>query len=113
MKIKKELIAIMMPNGKFVESYENKVALAYKCNLVSEIGFAATVPVESYELQKEKYEHMAKMLGGQLVKIEAEYEVKTLDGEEPEIIEEVEDELDQMARKAFAKIMASKLGGQD
>lgn len=112
MKIKKELIAIMVRKNKFVEKYKNKGSLAYESE-VGSIEHAAVVPFEFYELQKEKYEHMAEMLGGQLVKIEAEYEIKTIDDEEPEIVKETGDELDQALGKAFSKFMASKLGGLD
>lgn len=112
MKIKKELIAIMLRKDAFVKDYKNRGALSCECN-VSGIEHAAVVPTFVYEDQKEKYEHMAKMFGGQLVKIEAEYEIKTIDGEEPETTKETEDELDQALGKAFAKFLGSKLGGLD
>lgn len=116
MKIKKELIAIMDNKGHFVHEYNNnKSALAYSARWIGkgDIASVLTVPVKAYKTEKEKYEHMAKMLGGQLVKIEAEYEVKTLDGKEPEIVEETKDNFDQTVGKAFAKFMASKFGGLD
>ncbi|MBG9366521.1 hypothetical protein [Streptococcus sp. NLN64] len=114
MKIKKELITIMDKRGYFIGGYSNNESvLAFSAGLVEDVSLALTIPVEYYEEEKEKYEHMAKMFGGQLVKIEAEYEVRTIDGEEPETTKETEDELNQAFGKAFAKFMASKLGGLD
>ncbi|MBF0843704.1 hypothetical protein IR117_03705, partial [Streptococcus danieliae] len=46
---------------------------------------------------------------GQLVNIEAEYDVKTLDGEEPEITEHPEDKLE----KVLDEFLENVFGGQD
>lgn len=114
MKIKKELIAIMNKRGHFIKEFSsNDPALSFSAGWIDDINLALNIPVEYYEEEKERYGHMAEMLDGQLVKIEAEYEIKTIDGEEPEIVEETEDELDQAFEKAFAKFMDSKLGELD
>lgn len=109
MKIKKELVAIMDKYGNFLSEYGNEVSLAYQARWTDDVEHAAVIPVEYYEKQKEKYESMAKMFGGQLVNIEAKYEVKTLDGEEPEITEHPEDKLE----KVLDEFLENVFGGRD
>ncbi|WP_307975912.1 hypothetical protein [uncultured Streptococcus sp.] len=75
-------------SGAFLSSYKNKPAtLAYVTDWSADIEDAISVPVKYYELEKENYKNMAKMVQGEVVKVRADYTLTYPNGAEVRTIE--------------------------
>ena len=72
-------------NGHYLSEYKNNGgAFAYSAGWVDTLQNAAANTVESVERQNEKIQKLAEAFGGELIEVTATYELKTLDGNEPE-----------------------------
>lgn len=74
-------------NGYFLNAYKNNEdALAFTANYTDEIKSALSTPEEKFKEDKEKYEGLLQAFETEPLKVETEYTLTTLDGEEPEEI---------------------------
>ena len=79
--------------GTFINNYKSKKGtFAYSVEYTDDLRRAAKNELKAIEDQKEDFEKLANALGCEILVVEAEYTLKTLDGKEPEeITEDIED----------------------
>ncbi|MBJ7541112.1 hypothetical protein JG537_05185 [Streptococcus sp. SL1232] len=74
-------------SGRFLNEYKNNEdVLSFAAGYKKEIQPALFIPERYFEKDKEKYDGLLQALGAEPLKVEAEYTLTTLDGEEPEEI---------------------------
>lgn len=73
--------------GYFLSAYKNNEdALAFTASYTKKIKSALSIPEENFKEDKEKYEGLLQAFEAEPLKVETEYTLTTLDGEEPEEI---------------------------
>lgn len=79
--------------GAFLDKYKSKKGtFAYSPEYTEELRRAAKNELKAIESQKEDFEKLANALNCEILVVEAEYTLKTLDGKEPEdLTEDIED----------------------
>lgn len=79
--------------GTFVNNYKSKKGtFAYSVEYTDNLRRAAKNELEAIEDQKEDFEKLANALNCEILVVEAEYTLKTIDGKEPEeLTEDIED----------------------
>ena len=79
--------------GTFVNNYKSKKGtFAYSVEYTDNLRRAAKNELEAIEDQKEDFEKIANALNCEILVVEAEYTLKTIDGKEPEeLTEDIED----------------------
>lgn len=88
-KTEKFIVIRSKENGYFLEEYKsNNRALAYSANWTDDLQDAASNSVESIEKQGDRMHKVAEAFKGELIEVTATYELKTLDGKEPEDLTE-------------------------
>ena len=80
-------------SGTFLNKYKSKKGtFAYSVEYTNDLRRAAKNELKAIENQKEDFEKLANALGCEILVVEAEYTLKTLDGNEPEeLTEDIED----------------------
>lgn len=75
--------------GAFLDKYKSKKGtFAYSAEYTEELRRAAKNELKAIESQKEDFEKLANALNCEILVVEAEYTLKTLDGKEPEDLTE-------------------------
>lgn len=106
-KTEKFIVIRSKENGYFLQEYEsNNRALAYSANWTDDLRGAANNSVESIEKQGDRMYKVAEAFEGELLEVTATYELKTLDGEEPE---DLIDKIEQAKRKHFEDMLRGLL----
>ncbi len=79
--------------GTFINNYKSKTGtFAYSVGYTDDLRRAAKNELKAIEDQKEDFEKLANALDCEILIVEAEYTLKTLDGNEPEeLTEDIED----------------------
>lgn len=94
--------------GDYIQNYKNNEgAFTFSARLTSEIQDAATNLIDSLEIVEnngQDLKALAQGLGSEILVVEAEYTIKTLDGEEPE-------DLTEKIGKAKRKVLENLLRG--
>ena len=104
-KTEKFIVIRSKENGYFLQKYENNNrALAYSANWTDDLRDAANNSIESIERQGDRMYKVAEAFEGELLEVTATYELKTLDGKEPE-------DLTEKIRKAKRKGLENLLRG--
>ncbi|HFU4448755.1 TPA: hypothetical protein ACGO91_000943 [Streptococcus suis] len=101
MKQNNTFIVLRDKEGDYLASYENNEhVLAYSADWVSDINKALKIPEEYYYgKDHEKYLAMAMLFDAEPIKVQAEYTLATLDGQEPsEPVEDAEDVKDSFKK---------------
>lgn len=94
-------------SGRFLTEYKNnEYVLAFTASYKKEIQSALFIPEKYFEKDKEKYDGFLQSLRAEALKVEAEYTLTTLDGEEPK-------EINYDETKATFAELASIFGGDD
>ncbi|HFU4377174.1 TPA: hypothetical protein ACGO88_000889 [Streptococcus suis] len=108
MKQTKTFIVLRDKQGDHLASYKNnEYVLAYSANWSSDIEDALKIPEEYYYGKNhEKYLAMAMLFDAEPIKVQAEYTLTTLDGQE--LAEPVKDETDE-AKTLIEKMLAEFL----
>nr|DAX64698.1 MAG TPA: hypothetical protein [Caudoviricetes sp.] len=76
--------------GAFLDKYKSKKGtFAYSAEYTEELKRAAKNELKVIKSQKEDFEKLANALNCEILVVEAEYTLKTLDGKEPEDLTEV------------------------
>ncbi|MGQ7551179.1 hypothetical protein ACTGU3_10885 [Streptococcus suis] len=94
MKQTSTFIVLRDKEGNYLASYkDNKHVLAYSAGWVSDVDSALKTPEEYYcGEDHEKYLAMAMLFDAEPIKVQAEYTLTTLDGQEPaEPVEDADD----------------------
>ena len=93
--------------GTFLNEYKsNEGTFAYSANYTDDLRHAAKNELEAIEDQKENFENLANELDCEILVVEAEYTLKTLDGDDPEDLTESIEEAKKEAFKAFLEMLA-------
>lgn len=88
-KTEKFIVVRSTESGQFLVKYENNPgAFTYSSTWSEDVQDAATNAIESLECNKDKTEKVAEAFEGELLEVTATYELKTLDGKEPEDLTE-------------------------
>lgn len=106
MKQTNTFIVLRNKQGKFLMEYKNNDRiLAYSAGWTYELGCAAMIDecYFNHDRNKDKYEKMAVLFDAELIKVQAEYTLTTLDGQEPAEAEE-----ENSLVKAFLKSLMSE-----
>ena len=79
--------------GNFVNNYKSKKGtFAYSARYTDDLRHAAKNELKAIEDQKEDFEKLANALNCEILVVEAEYTLKTIDVKEPEeLTEDIED----------------------
>lgn len=110
-KTEKFVIIRNKENGHFLQEYENNNrALAYSSNWTDDLRDAANNSIESIEKQGDRMYKVAEAFEGELLEVTATYELKTLDGEEPEDLTE---KIEKAKRKHFENLLRGLLSDND
>lgn len=64
----------------FLESYKDRTTLAFELKFGNDLGDALSVPIESYEKQKDELDKLAEAFGCEVLNVEVGYNVTKLDG---------------------------------
>ena len=94
--------------GSFLLKFKNKEqTLAYSAEYTKRLEHAAKNEVEATKVQIEDFTKLANALNCELLEVTATYELKTLDGEEPEeLIKETETSSEEEFKR-FLKILVA------
>lgn len=110
-KTEKFIVIRSTESGQFLVKYENSPgAFTYSSTWSEDVQDAATNAIESLERNKDKTEKVAEALGGEILVVNATYELETLDGKEPiDLTEEIE----KAKRQHFENFLRGLLGDND
>lgn len=110
-KTEKFIVLRNKETGLFLQEYENnKRALAYSSNWTDDLRDAANNSVESIEKQGDRMYKVAEAFEGELLEVTATYELKTLDGKEPEDLTE---KIEKAKRKGLENFLRGLLEGNE
>lgn len=100
--------------GNYIQNYKNNEgAFTFSAQLTENIQDAATNLIDSLEVIEndgQDLKSFAKGLGCEILVVEAEYTLKTLDGKEPEDLTE---EIEKAKRKNFENFLRGILSNND
>lgn len=110
-KTEKFIIIRGTETGQFLMKYKNNDgAFAYSATWTNDIQDAATNSPESVEKQADKLPKVAEAFEGELLEVTATYELKTLDGKEPEDLTE---KIEKAKRKGLENLLRGLLADGD
>ena len=97
--------------GAFLNKYKSKKGtFAYSAEYTEELKRAAKNELKAIESQKEDFEKLANALNCEILVVEAEYTLKTLDGKEPE---ELTEDIENAKRKYIEELLKGLLSGDE
>lgn len=110
-KTEKFIVIRNKETGYFLQEYENNNrALAYSSQWTDDLQDAANNSVESIEKQGDCMYKVAEAFEGELLEVTATYELKTLDGKEPEDLTE---KIGKAKRKGLENLLRGLLEAND
>ncbi len=110
-KTEKFVVIRNKENGHFLAEYKsNDGTFAYSAGWVDFLQNAAANTVESVEKQNEKVQKLAEALGGELLLVNATYELTTLDGEDAKGLTE---EIEEAKRKHLVNLLNGLFSDND
>lgn len=96
--------------GNFLQKYKSKEGtIAYSVEYIKDLARAAKNEVEATKVQIEDFTKLANALNCELLEVTATYELKTLDGEEPEELIEKAETLGEEELKMFLKMLKAEM----
>lgn len=92
-KTEKFIVIRSKENGHYLSEYKsNNGAFAYTATWSEGLNDAATNTMRSFEKQSDKMQKLAEAFDGELIVVNATYELETIDGKESkDLIEEIEE----------------------
>lgn len=99
----KKVVFYSTEKDGFLESYKDKSTLAFEAIFSHDLEDALSVPIESYEKQKDQLDKLADAFGCEVLIVEIEYNVTKLDGSDFERTECKEATTDEF--KEFLKAL--------
>lgn len=113
-KTEKFIVLRDKQTGDYIQKYKNNEgAFTFSAHLTSKIQDAATNFIDSLEIAEndgQDLKALAQGLGSEILVVEAEYTLKTLDGEEPK---DLIDEIESAKRKHYENLLRGLLGGNE
>lgn len=113
-KTEKFIVLRNRNTGDYIQNYKNNEdAFTFSARLTKDIQDAATNLIDSLEVIKndgQDLKALAQGLGCEILVVEAEYTLKTLDGEEPEDLTE---KIEKAKRKHFENFLRGLLSDND
>lgn len=113
-KTEKFIVLRNRNTGDYIQNYKNNEgAFTFSAQLTSKIQDAATNLIKSLEVIEndgQNLKALAQGLGCEILVVEAEYTLKTLDGEEPEDLTE---KIEKAKRKHYENLLRGLLGGNE
>ena len=110
-KTEKFIVIRNTESGQFLVKYENNPgAFTYSSTWSEDVQDATTNAIESLERNEGKVEKVAEALGGEVLIVNATYELETLDGNEPK---DLTDEIESAKRKHFENFLRRLLSDND
>lgn len=89
--------------GTFINKYKSKTGtFAYSVEYTNDLRHAAKNELKAIEDQKEGFEKLANALDCEILVVEAEYTLKTLDGNEPEDLTE---SIEEAKKETFKNLL--------
>lgn len=89
--------------GTFINKYKSKKGtFAYSVKYTNDLRHAAKNELKAIEDQKEGFEKLANALDCEILVVEAEYTLKTLDGNEPEDLTE---SIEEAKKETFKNLL--------
>lgn len=102
-KTEKFIVIRSKENGHYLSEYKsNDGAFAYTATWSEELQNAATNTMRSFEKQSDKMQKLAEAFDGELLVVNATYELETIDGKEPKDLME---EIEEAKRKHFENFL--------
>lgn len=97
--------------GNFLREYKSKKGtFAYSAEYTDDLRRAAKNELKAIEDQKEDFEKLANMLNCEILVVEAEYTLKTRDGNKPKDLTE---EIEEAKRKHLVNLLNSLFSDKD
>lgn len=113
-KQEKFIVVRSTETGQFLTNYEsNPGAFTYSSTWSEDLQDAATNALKSLESNEGKVEKVAEALGGEVLIVNATYELETLDGNEPKDLTE---KIEKAKRERLGNLLDelfSKIGKED
>lgn len=113
-KTEKFIVLRNRNTGDYIQNYKNNEgAFTFSAQLTEDIQDAATNLIDSLEIIENDGQDLkafAQGLGCEILVVEAEYTLKTLDGKEPE---DLIDKIKQAKRKHFENFLCGLLSDND
>lgn len=110
-KTEKFVVLRKKETGEFLVEYKNNErALAYSAKFSDNLKHASKNDVTATKEQIEDFEKLAKVFGCELLEVTATYELKTLDGKEPEDLTE---EIEEAKRKHIKNFLRGLLAEEE
>lgn len=95
----KQVVFYSAEKDGFLGKYKDRGSLAFEAGFSEDLESALSMPLESYEDQKDKLDKLAELFGCEVLNVEAEYNVTKLDGSDFERTEReksTRDELEEL-----------------
>lgn len=90
-------------SGTFLKEYKSKKGtFSYSVDYTNDLKQAAKNVLKAIEDQKEEFEKLANALNCEILVVEAEYTLKTLDGNEPEDLTE---SIEEAKKETFKNLL--------
>ena len=110
-KTEKFIVIRNKETGHFFVSYEsNETSFAYTANWSEDIQDASTQDIGSLKRNGDKLQKTAEMFNGELLVVNATYELETLNGNEPKNLTE---EIEEAKRKHFENFLRGLLAEEE
>lgn len=110
-KTEKFVVIRSIETGQYLMKYKsNEGAFAYSATWSEELQDAATNTLKSVQDQANKLQKVAEAFGGELLVVNATYELETLDGNEPRDLTE---DIEKAKRKHFENFLRGLLAEND
>lgn len=76
----KNIVLYSAEKDGFLMSYKDKGNLAFEAGFSEDLENALSMPLESYEYQKDELDKLAELFGCEVLNVEVEYNVTKIDG---------------------------------
>lgn len=110
-KTEKFIVIRSLETGNYLVNYEsNEGAFAYTANWSEDLQDAASHDIESLKRNGDKMQKTAELFNGELLVVNATYELETVDGNEPRDLTE---DIEKAKRKHFENLLHNILADND
>lgn len=110
-KTEKFVVIRSIETGQYLMKYKsNEGAFAYSATWSEELQDAATNTLKSVQDQANKLQKVAEAFGGELLVVNATYELETLEGNEPKNLTE---EIEKAKRKHLNNLLRGLLAEEE
>lgn len=114
-KTEKFIVIRSLETGHYLVNYKsNEGAFAYTANWSEDIQDAATSTIEALDRNGDKMRKTAEAFGGELLVVNATYELETVDGKKPkDLTEEIEEAKAKYFEGMLRGLLASRFDDKE